>query len=242
MAEISSKINYDSEEDILNISKGKGSRASIEVGEFIIDVDSNGFVSALEILNASENLGIEKKLLNKVKKAKLSILYKPNYLLVWISFNFKGIEKEIRIPLTIDLGHKKIERQELVVCWKLGVVKIKLKYISYNINGYKWKTTSKIMNLENITFGEMDEKLKKEIKEIIPKLGFTFSATNNKIEVTKSSSDNRFILKFGFVESFKPSKDLENFELYANDPYGNNRRIKMIFDYDKKQFEAYCIV
>lgn len=115
MAEINSKISYDSEEDILNISKGKGSRASIEVGEFILDIDSSGFVSALEILNASENLGIEKKLLNEVKKAKLSILYKPNYLLAWISFNFKGIEKEIRIPLTIDLGHKKIERQELVV-------------------------------------------------------------------------------------------------------------------------------
>jgi len=116
MAEINSKISYNSEEDILNISKGKGSRASIEVGEFILDIDSNGFVSALEILNASENLGIEKNLLNEVKKAKLSIVYKPNYLLIWISFNFKGIEKEIRIPLTIDLGHKKVERQELVVC------------------------------------------------------------------------------------------------------------------------------
>jgi len=36
-----------------------------------------------------------------------------NYLRVAISFKLEGKEKEITIPLTIDLGHRKIERQEV---------------------------------------------------------------------------------------------------------------------------------
>jgi hypothetical protein len=44
----------------------------------------------------------------------MSILYKPNYLFVVLIFNLKNGEKELRIPLTLDLGHRSAERQELV--------------------------------------------------------------------------------------------------------------------------------
>src|SRR5271157_16064 len=104
MAKQDAKIKYDYGEDILNLSRGKSSLASIEVGDFIIDVDSNGFVSSMEILNASENLDINKKLLNSIKNAKMSVLYRPNYLFVVVLFKFDNFEKDIRIPLTIDLG------------------------------------------------------------------------------------------------------------------------------------------
>ncbi len=114
MAKGNAKINYNSEEDILNLSKGNPSKASIEIGDFVIDVDFKGFVSAIEVLNASENLGIKKEILEEVEKARMSIVYKPNYLFVGIVFNFSGIEKDVRIPLTIDLGHSKVEKEETV--------------------------------------------------------------------------------------------------------------------------------
>jgi len=113
MAKISTKITYDDEDDILNLSNENPSQASIEIGDFILDIDFKGFVSAIEILNASENLGLNKKILKNLNKAKMDITYKPNYLFVMLVLNSEGLEKEIRIPLTVDLGHKQIEKQEV---------------------------------------------------------------------------------------------------------------------------------
>jgi len=107
MAKNNTKIIYDKEEDILYLSRGKSSKASVEVGDFIIDVDFRGFISAIEILNASENLNIDPKILEKINKTSMSIIYKPNYLYIVLVLNLEEKEKEIAIPLTINLGHKK---------------------------------------------------------------------------------------------------------------------------------------
>ena len=113
MAKINTKISYNNEEDILNLSKGNPSQASIEVGDFILDIDFNGFVSSIEVLNASETLGLSKEMLNNIDKACTSVIYKPNYLFIGVIFSIKGADRDIRIPLTIDLGHKQIEKQEI---------------------------------------------------------------------------------------------------------------------------------
>ncbi|MBU2522986.1 MAG: DUF2283 domain-containing protein [Nanoarchaeota archaeon] len=113
MAKSNTKIVYDKEEDILNLSKGSPSQASIEIGDFVLDIDFNGYVSAIEILNASENLNISKEMLENVEKACMRIVYKPNYLFVALVFNLKGVEKDIRIPLTVDLGHRQVQKQEI---------------------------------------------------------------------------------------------------------------------------------
>ena len=114
MAKSNTKIIYNKEEDILYLSKRRASKASIEVGDFIIDVDFNSFVSAIEILNASENLNIDPDLLTKVDKASMSVIYRPNYLHLALILQFQNKEKEVVIPLTIDLGHKKLEKEEMV--------------------------------------------------------------------------------------------------------------------------------
>ena len=114
MGENNTKINYNKEEDILNFSRRKSSKASIEIGDFIIDIDFDGFVSAIEILNASENLNLDKILLTSIGRASMSVIYKPNYLYIFLILYALDKEKEIAIPLTIDLGHKQIEKQEVV--------------------------------------------------------------------------------------------------------------------------------
>jgi uncharacterized protein YuzE len=113
MAESNTKIDYDREEDILSLSRGRPSQASIEIGDFVLDIGFDGFVSAIEILNASENLGLSTEMLDSIQKACMNVIYKPNYLFVIINFNFKGMDKDVRIPLTVDLGHKEIQKQEV---------------------------------------------------------------------------------------------------------------------------------
>ena len=93
MAKSNSKIAYDKEEDILNLSKGNPSKASIEIGDFILDIDFHGYVSSIEILNASENLNINKEILETIERAQMSVTYKPNYLFIALVFNFKDVEK-----------------------------------------------------------------------------------------------------------------------------------------------------
>jgi len=114
MAKSNTKIIYNENEDILYLSRGKPAKASIEVGDFIIDIDFQGFVSAIEILNASENLNIEPEILEEIDKAKMSVVYKPNYLYILLVLSLKEKEKEIAIPLTVDLGHKQVEREETI--------------------------------------------------------------------------------------------------------------------------------
>jgi len=113
MAESNTKISYDFEEDILNLSRGKTSKASIEIGDFIIDIGFDGFVSSIEILNAGENLSIDKNLLKIIKKASMSVIYNPGYIKINLNLFVQEKEKEIVIPLSIDLGHKQVERQEV---------------------------------------------------------------------------------------------------------------------------------
>ena len=69
MAKADTKIIYDKNEDILYLSRGRKAKASIEIGDFVIDIDFKGFVSAIEILNASENLGVKPDVLKKIKEA-----------------------------------------------------------------------------------------------------------------------------------------------------------------------------
>jgi uncharacterized protein YuzE len=112
MAKAKRKMMYDSEEDILSLSKGIKVKSSKDIGDFIIDVDHRGFIVGLEILNASENLGIKQEYLKSLEQASMSITYKPNSVCIAIFMKIKEKEKEIAIPLTIDLGHGAVKTEK----------------------------------------------------------------------------------------------------------------------------------
>ena len=117
MAKENTKINYNEEEDILSLSKGRKIRASIDVGDFIIDIDTAGFVTGIEILDASKTLQLPEELLVNLIKASMNVTYKPNYIHINLLIQFKEKEKDVTIPLTVDLGHKSIinKRTEFAV-------------------------------------------------------------------------------------------------------------------------------
>ena len=113
MAEINTKLSYDEEEDILTLSKGKKVKASIDIGDFIIDVDLKGFITGLEILDASENLKISPSSLKELQEASMAVTYKPNYVYISLFMKLKGKEKEVTIPLAVDLGHGSLKKESI---------------------------------------------------------------------------------------------------------------------------------
>lgn len=112
MAKANLKISYDAEENILVVSRGRKVRASIEVGDFIVDVDVDGFISGIEILNASETLKISEEQLKGLQNVDMLVNYKPHYACIYLMMKFEQKGKErITIPLPVDLGHKALRTQ-----------------------------------------------------------------------------------------------------------------------------------
>ncbi|HOF44509.1 MAG TPA: DUF2283 domain-containing protein [Candidatus Pacearchaeota archaeon] len=116
MAKQIKTIDYDLEEDILFISNGEKVKASLDIGDFILDVNHNNLICGIEIMDASVNLGIDKETLNEIKSIKMSVTYKTNHAYLLIMLSFKKGHKEVNmpIPLTINLGHKTPRKDVLV--------------------------------------------------------------------------------------------------------------------------------
>lgn len=116
MAKEIKTIDYDEDHDIFWINNGEKVKVSIDIGDFILDVSHNNFICGIEIMDASENLGISKEALKSVKSIRMSINYKTShvYVLLMIVFKKQGKEVNIPIPLTLGLGHKKPKKEILV--------------------------------------------------------------------------------------------------------------------------------
>jgi len=99
------KIIYNQEENILTLSKEKKVKHSIDIGDFIVDIAHDGLVAGIEILNASENLNLTQKELETVEQASMVVTYKPDNVRIAIVLKLEHKEKDITIPLTIELGH-----------------------------------------------------------------------------------------------------------------------------------------
>ena len=116
MAKTIKTIDYDSVNDILFISDGEKVKSSLDIGDFVLDVSYDNLICGVEIMDASENLGIDKEILKNIKSMRMSVTYKTNhvYVLLVITFKEKNKEANVTIPLTLDLGHK-MPRQEILV-------------------------------------------------------------------------------------------------------------------------------
>lgn len=116
MAKQPKEIDYDFENDIFSISNNEQVKASLDIGDFILDVNYKNLISGIEIMDASENLGISKTDLQKIKTIKMSVNYKTNnvYVLLMITLKKQGKDINVQIPLTLNLGHK-TPKQEILI-------------------------------------------------------------------------------------------------------------------------------
>jgi uncharacterized protein YuzE len=108
MAKTIKTIDYDVDNDILFISNGEKVKSSLDIGDFVLDVNNESFICGIEIMNAIENLGINKEFLQHIENIKMSVNYRTNHVYVMLAISFKTKEKEVNvnIPLTLSLGHK----------------------------------------------------------------------------------------------------------------------------------------
>lgn len=109
-------ISYDSDNDIFSLHNGDSIKFSLDVGDFILDISHKNLVCGIEIMDASENLGVSQSFLKSIKNMKMSVSYRTNHVYVLLSIVFKQREKEVNItlPLTLDLGHKSPKTEVLV--------------------------------------------------------------------------------------------------------------------------------
>lgn len=116
MAKTIKTIDYDFENDILFISDGSKVRSSLDIGDFVLDVNGDNLISGIEVMGASENLGIDKEILRDIKNIKMPVNYKTNNVYVLLLITFQKNEKEVNvpIPLSLSLGHKVPQKDMLV--------------------------------------------------------------------------------------------------------------------------------
>ena len=116
MAKEIKTIDYDSKNDIFFINNGEKVKASIDIGDFILDVSHNNLICGIEVMDASENLGISKDFLKSIRNIKMSVNYTTNhvYILLVMTFKNKGKGVNMSIPLTLNLGHKTPRKEVLV--------------------------------------------------------------------------------------------------------------------------------
>ncbi|MBX4196579.1 DUF2283 domain-containing protein [Candidatus Pacearchaeota archaeon] len=109
-------IDYDSENDILSISRGDKVKASLDIGDFVLDINHDNLVCGIEVMDASENLGVSKEVLSSIQSVKMSVTYKTNHVYVLLMMTFEKDRKAVNIPipLTLGLGHKSPKKEILV--------------------------------------------------------------------------------------------------------------------------------
>lgn len=109
-------IDYDESNDIFFVSNGDKVKASVDIGDFVLDVSHDNLVCGIEIMDASKNLGIGKKELCNIQSIKMAVTYKTSHVYVLLMITLKKEDKEIniQIPLTLDLGHK-TPREEMLI-------------------------------------------------------------------------------------------------------------------------------
>ena len=91
------EIKYDEEVDVLDIGKDVEIDHSTNVDDFIFDI-KNEKVVGVEILWASERIGMNKEELNNIRNATIEAEYLPD--LVLVTLKIENFER------TFELAHK----------------------------------------------------------------------------------------------------------------------------------------
>lgn len=97
------EMDYDYKQDILFFkAKGREYAKSIELDNIVIDIDSKGFITGIQIFEASKFLGLEKKDLMKIPKWNFTV-------------NVGEGKIEIRLVFQIQARNKIIEKNPIII-------------------------------------------------------------------------------------------------------------------------------
>ena len=101
MAEV--KFDYDKEnDDLYMVRKDASVKSSVMFGDMILDVSKDGKLVGIEMLDASNIVGISVEELLSIIRAEMQVFYKPNMVIVRIHLFFKDVEREVSIPIATE--------------------------------------------------------------------------------------------------------------------------------------------
>jgi len=93
------ETSYDAEEDILFTKSGQKTESTIDVGDYIIDIDAEGNACDIEILNASQNLGVTPKSLKSISKYSLESSHRQDTIYMRLVLTCKDEKVVVAIPV-----------------------------------------------------------------------------------------------------------------------------------------------
>ncbi len=101
MAEV--KFDYDKEnDDLYMIRKDASVKSSVMFGDVILDVSKDGKLVGIEMLDASNIIGISGENLEGIVRADMQVFYKPNMVIIRIHLFLENTEKELSIPIATE--------------------------------------------------------------------------------------------------------------------------------------------
>jgi len=102
-------VTYDSENDILFLHKGyrKGEKfkGNIDIGDFILDISTEGRIRGMELLNASEHLrqfNITKVMLENLEDGKFIARGSKTGIMIAIKFDTKEGELPVSFAVPVE--------------------------------------------------------------------------------------------------------------------------------------------
>lgn len=110
------KLDYDFKNDILFFkARNREYAKSIESGNIVFDMDSEGYISGMQIMEASKFLELDKKELLKIPKWKLSAAINENRIIMRLVFKVMRRNREIeKSPIIVHSLPESYPDSELV--------------------------------------------------------------------------------------------------------------------------------
>ncbi len=110
------EFDFDFKNDIFFFKvKDREYSYSIEMNDIVIDFDEENFITGLQVFNASDFFGIDKKLLQKVKGFKMQAKVENNVIKIRLTFSMNFRNKEINYtPIIFERVDNKIPNSEIL--------------------------------------------------------------------------------------------------------------------------------
>lgn len=112
------ECDYDYKYDTLFFKvKDRKYLRSIETGNLVLDLDSENFLTGVQIFEASKFLGIDKLKLREIPKWDFKASIKDNIIEIRINFEIKSRNKIIeKNPIIIQQSDQELPNSQVVVC------------------------------------------------------------------------------------------------------------------------------
>ncbi len=110
--------SYDYKHDVLMFKiKERFYDRSEEFDRVVVDIDEEGFITGLQIFDASELLDVSKKALNNIENFKFDVEVKENVLTIKLSFDAKKRNKPVKAGQNIIRENSKTNlKDSRVIC------------------------------------------------------------------------------------------------------------------------------